>query len=355
MSSPSEIAKVLKSVIGENDQETTVSQWLDTGFPPLNSAGSGSYEGAFPVGRIIEIAGPPSSGKTAIATAAMIAAQNAGGIAGFMDHERSFSMKLAANLGLDITPGRFVFKTPRTFEESITICVKASQIIRQNKLIPDEAPICWVFDSLASMVPKSALLDQKGREKEAEDRNMNDNTALARATSAHLPAFTQHVEELNICAIFLNQVRTKIGVLIGDPRTTPGGDAPKFYASQRLMLSASMIKDVKTKAVVGAEVTGVFIKNKTNRPFLRASWRFIFQEDGTGRFDVERSLIDFLEEQGSLESAGPGFVKWDGVRIGKEALAKKIREEKAINKLKALLPAHYEPPVVATVSMEDEE
>src|SRR5690606_32626248 len=149
MASAEEIAKSLAGAIGANDDESTVTHFLDSGFPPLNNASSSGWEGCFPVGRIIEIAGPASAGKTALATRAMAAAQQMGGIAGFNDHERSFSLRLAPQLGLDPTPGRFVFKKPKTFESSLMICTTAAEHVRQKRLIPDEAPICWVFDSLA--------------------------------------------------------------------------------------------------------------------------------------------------------------------------------------------------------------
>jgi len=351
MSSPAEIAKALAGAGLVNDEETTVRHFLNTDFPPLNHASNHDWEGGLPVGRMIEIAGPASSGKTAIATAAMAAAQRAGGVAGFNDHERSFSLILAPRLGLDTTPGRFIFKKPRTFEESLQICVTAATIIRQKKLIPPEAPICWVFDSLAAMVPLSALIDAKsGKEKAPEDRNMHDNTALARATSAHFPAFALHCEELGICAIFLNQMRKKIGVVFGDPRKTTGGDAPEFYFSQRLWLSASQIK--KGSEVIGMEVTGKFVKNKVARPFQEAKWRFIFQPDGTGRFDRERSLVEFLADEKIIEAGkAPGTVLWDGVQLHKEVVARRIEAEgdAGFAKLKALLPPKYEPPVVAEI------
>jgi len=354
MTSAKDLAKAIESIIGANDEESTVTQFLDTGFPPFNYALTSRWDGGFPVGRIVEMSGPPSAGKTAVATTVMAAAQKAGGIAGFCDHERSFSKILAPRLGLDVEPGRFVFKKPRTFEESLTICVKACSYIREKKLIAPDAPIAWVFDSLASMVPMSALFDMKtGKEKDAADRTMNDNTALARATSAHFPAFSQHVEELNICAIFLNQVRTKIGVLYGDPRVTPGGDAPKFYASQRIMLGAAQIK--KGTDVIGSEVTANVIKNKVARPFLRCEWRFMFNEDGTGRFDYERSLIEFLDKEGLIPSPRKGFVSFQGKAYGKEELARLVEKEGLYKELVAMLPAAYEPPVVAEELLTGEE
>lgn len=353
MASADDIYADIASMIGANDEESTVTHWLDSDFPPLNHASSHDWSHGFPVGRMIEIAGPPSSGKTAIATAAMAAAQKAGGIAGFMDHERSFSLALAPKLGLDTTPGKFIFKKPRTFEESLQMCVVAATVIRKKKLIPKDAPICWVFDSLAAMVPQSALFEMKNGkivgERSLEDRTMNDNTALARATSNAFPAFAQHCEELGICAIFLNQLRMKIGVMFGDPRKTTGGNAPEFYFSQRLWLSSSQIK--KGTEIIGAEVTGKFMKNKVARPFQEAKWRFMFQPDGTGRFDKERSLIEFLEGVGALTKGKAGYVIWDGKQVAKETLARQIETEgdAGFAKLKALLPAKYEAPVVAEV------
>jgi protein RecA len=360
MASAEDIAKSLAGIIGDNDEEATVRSFLNTGFPPLNHGSSSKWDGGLPVGRMLEIAGPPSSGKTAIATAAMAAAQKAGGIAGFMDHERSFSVDLAPRLGLDVTPGRFIFKKPKTFEESLQICAIAARHIRSKKLIAPDAPICWVFDSLAAMVPQSAYYEMKNGKavgvKSLEDRNMNDNSALARATSNSFPAFAQLCEEFDICAIFLNQIRMKIGVMFGDPRKTTGGQAPEFYFSQRLWLSASQIK--KGDEVIGQEVTGKFMKNKVARPFRTASWRFMYQEDGTGRFDRERSLIDFLSEEGILKAGSKaGTIEWNGKSYPKETVARAIEKEGDVGfkKLLALLPANYEPPVVAEVELEQEE
>lgn len=352
MASAEEIAKSLAGAIGANDDETTVKHFLDSGFPPLNNASSSGWGGCFPVGRLIEIAGPSSAGKTALATRAMAAAQKLGGIAGFNDHERSFSLRLAPKLGLDATPGRFVFKKPKTFEGSLEICARAAEHIRSKKLIDEDAPICWVFDSLASMVPQSALFDSKGNVKSMEDRNMNDNTALSRATAAHFPAFAQFCEEYGVCAIFLNQMRTKIGVMFGDNRKTTGGNAAEHYFSQRLWLSAAKIKGTNGD-ITGQEVTGVFVKNKIARPFRSAKWRFMFQDDGTGRFDRERSLVDFLVAEGILPRSG-NKIEFEGGKYGAEQLARKIEKEDAFDKLVDLLPEAYEAPVVAEFEAEVE-
>lgn len=369
MASAKDIAKALFGVIGENDDEATVKHWLDSGFPPLNNASSSSWNGCFPVGRMVEIAGPPSSGKTAIATAAMAAAQKLGGIAGFMDHERSFSLKLAPRLGLDTTPGRLVYRKPETFEQSIAIFATAVKTIRDKKLIAPDAPICWVWDSLAAMTPHALLYDDKGKPREIDKRNMKDKLELAVCTSTHFPSVAQISEDYGVCSIFLNQMRNKIGISFGDPRKTTGGDAPEFYFSQRLWLSAAQIK--LGTDVIGMEVTGGFRKNKVNRPFQTAKWRFMFQPDGTGRFDRERSLVEFLNEQGLFEGEGTkytnekgeeksvkkGHVLWEGKQLGREALARQIEAEgdAGFAKIIKLLPPEYSPPVVAEVDISTDE
>jgi len=343
--SAKDLASALEAIIGVNDDPSTVSQFLSTGYPELDYALASRWDGGAAVGRIMEIAGPASSGKTAIATAIMADAQKQGGIAGFMDHERSFSTILAPKLGLDCSPGKFVFRKPRTFEESLDLAVLACKTVRQKKLIPKTSPIAWCFDSLASMVPYSALYDNKtGEEKGAEGRSMHDNTALARATSAALPAFAQHCEELDICAIFLNQVRTNLSVTYGDKRTTPGGESLKFYASQRIMLSAEKIK--KDKETLGSTVTAQIVKNKVARPFLSASWRFEFQPDGTGKFAYYRSVLDFLDRQKLLEKSG-NYIVWKGSKHFAGPLAEKLEAEGAWPELVALLPKKFEPEVVA--------
>jgi recombination protein RecA len=356
MASAEEIAKSLTGLIGKNDEAATVSQFLDTGFPPLNYALSGQWDGGFPVGRVVEVSGPPSAGKTAISTKVMSAAQKLGGIAAFADHERSFALKLAKNIGLEDKAGKFIYKKPETLEESFGLCTVAASHIRQNKLIAPSAPIVWVFDSLAAMVPYNVLYDSKGNLRDPKDRNMKDNLGLAAAASAHLPALAQKAEDLGVLVIILNQLRTKPGVVYGDPIYTPGGNAKEFYFSQRVRLSAQKIQQGKgaDAQVLGMEVTAKVIKNKVSRPFLTASWRFMFQPDGSGRFDVERSLVEFLASEGLLKPAKPGYVEWGGKTVHKETLARDIEKRGAFKELTALLPAAYEPPVVAEVDLEVE-
>lgn len=311
-----------------NAENSKPSIWLDSGYPVLNKRISGDYRKGFPLGRMVEIFGPPSAGKTAIATKAMIAAQQAGGVAIFMDHERSFDDRLAEKLGLDLDPNRFIYLTPETFEESIDTVVEIGDTIRSGEFgVEADAPICVVFDSLASMVPKSKW------DKDSKDYNMNDNTALARATSAAFPAFHQRCEKWNMLAIFLNQARTKIGVMFGDPTTTPGGNAPEYYSSVRLKLGGGKLKDGAGKTV-GCET----VKNKVHRPFLKCSWDFVFQDDGSGKFDVVGGVIEELKELGIIEQNGAYLTWTNGKKYHKGALIKLIEDEGLEDELFELLP-----------------
>lgn len=237
------LLKSLKKVTGGNDTLQGIDLWLDTGLPALNRAISGSYQGGIPGSRITEIFGPSSSGKTLIATKAMISAQQAGGIACFMDHERSFESKLAERMGLSLDEDlNWVYKAPDTFEQSIDLMKEIVNTVRGEELIDPKAPIVFVFDSLASMIPQSRF------DKAAGENNMNDNTALARATSAHFPAIAQICYRHNVTAIFLNQARTKIGVMYGDPTCVHGRTKVPFvdgtFATMKEVVEQQIDKEV---------------------------------------------------------------------------------------------------------------
>lgn len=347
------IDDILADAIGKNDDRQEVKVWLDTGYPPLNKAISGDKDKGLPVGRIVEIFGPSACGKTAISTRALIAAQAAGGIAALMDHEHSFDLDLAKSMGLDDAT-RWVYKHPETFEESIDMAVKLGQVVREKKLIPAEAPILVVFDSLASMVPKSKMYDSKGNKKDSADYSMHDNTALARATSAAFPALAQMANKYNMCLLFINQTRTKPGVAYGDPNTTPGGNAPEYYASLRIGMTREMIKDKKTKELLGQTINAVVRKNRMYQPFKRASWDFMFRDDGTGYFDVIGSMVDLVADTGILERSGNGYIWTDGKKYMKPALKAKIEEEGLYPELLAMWNGD-EPPAKSGEKEEESE
>lgn len=327
------LASALAKAGIENVERQDVTDFLSTGYPPLDKALAGSYrKGGFAQGRMHEMSGPPSAGKTAIATMVMANAQKAAGVAGFKDHERSFSVELGKTLGLTDDPNQWIYRTPLTFEESLDQATEIAEIVRDPKNgIDPKAPLVFVFDSLAAMVPKSKW------DKSAKDYNMNDTTALARSTSSAFPAFAQRCEQFNITALFLNQVRTKPGVMYGDPTTTPGGVAMEFYATQRVKLGRSILWDEKTKTKYGQKIGAEVIKNKAYRPFEKVEWEFHFTDEGGGRFDFTGGTIDALVKEGLIEQAG-AYLVWEGKKLYKSQLVKKIEEEGLREKLIELLP-----------------
>ena len=345
----SPLAKALAGIIGSNAKQLGIKNWMSTGIPELDAALSGVFEGGgVPGGRMIEVFGPPSSGKTFLATMIMKSAQDAGGIAGFSDHERSFEPKLAESLGMDVSEdsGHFVYKRPETFEESIRIAMNFCEAVRKGKLIPDDAPLVWVFDSVASMVPHDKLYDDKGKRR--TDRfNMKDKLALATATSQNYPQLAQFAEDYNMTVVLLNQVRIKPGVMYGDPTTTPGGAAAEYYASIRISLGRKMItngeKDADKKVTLGQEITANIVKNKVTRPFQRAKWRVMYNMAGFGaKVDVIGSTLDFLVRKDLIPKDG-NYLIWEGKKKYQSAVEKLLQADPdGLSKLKALLPKTVE-------------
>jgi len=329
------LAAAMEKAGGANADVTGVQGWLDTGYMPLNHAISGDYHGGAPHGRIMEIFGPESCGKTWLATMLMIACQKAGGVAGFHDHERSFIPAIGEALGLDTSPGRWFFKKPITFEESWSTFIKTTTAIRDAKVIDPTAPLVWVFDSLAQMVPAAKLA------KDVTDLNMNDTTMLSRVCSAVLPGVAMVAERNNVTVIILNQIRQKPGVAYGSPDYAPGGKTRDHACSVRIQLGASrlMKEEGGEKVMIGQEVKAVIIKNKVSRPFAVAKWRFLFGEDGVGRFAVAESLIDFAVAKKLLEVAGSRVIWTDGVSYFKSVLARKLEAEGRVGELEALIVA----------------
>lgn len=208
MSSITDLAEALLKGIGDNDGAQAPSQYLDTGFPPLNKILSGRIDGGLAYGRMYEMFGESSTGKTALATAWMVEAQKLGGVAGFMDWERSFNVDLAKSFGLNDERPFWIYAKPKTWEEGNMIAAKACKLIRESKAIPPDAPILMVFDSIAAALPKSMA------DKEIDEYSMNDTTALARVTSTTLKAQAAFCEEFNAIFLYLNQMRLKPGVCV---------------------------------------------------------------------------------------------------------------------------------------------
>lgn len=325
---PSKALAALTAAVGENSEGTEPTSWLDMGYLPLNEMISGNPTRGLAGGRMYEIAGPSSSGKTLLATQAMIAAQRQGGCAIFVDWEQTFNQEFATRLGMNCNAPYFTYKRAETWEEGNTLAMKAADALRKAGL-PMEAPIVVVLDSIAAAVPKSQLYDSKGNRREIDEYTMNDTTALARVTSTTLKAINQLVGKLNVTCIYLNQIRTKPGVVYGDPTTTPGGGSMEFYATTRLFTGRKreMEKGEDGEKVMKAALIGVESKkNKLNRPFLNAELRLAYRDDGMAYFDFTTGYIDALCAKGKLEEKA-GRVTFEGKTYWKAALAKKIDEE----------------------------
>lgn len=330
MSALDDLAKSLESAIGNNDKAQEVTNWLDTGYPPFNKIlGGDGLKTGVPFGRIIEMFGPSSSGKTAIATLLMIEAQRMGGVAMFMDHENTFDVGMATAMGLKTDFPFWIYKRPETWEQSNTMAMKAAEAIRASKAIKPEAPIMIVFDSVASMIPRSVF------EKGIDEYTMNDTTALARVTSSTLKAVNQFTSKQNAVMLYLNQIRTKLGVVFGDPTSTPGGSAFEFFASIRLSLGRTKIMEEEDgkKQMVGQIITVKTAKNKVTRPFQEVKLTMMFNEGGGIEFDAVATMVDYLIDNELLNYTKP-YINWtDGKKYYKKAFVKFIKDNKLKDEL----------------------
>jgi recombination protein RecA len=338
------MGKALESAVGDNDTDAEPAGWLDLGYPPLNHIISGSYDRGLPFGRIVEIFGPSASGKTLLATAAMIAAQRSGGLAGFVDWERTFKASFAEEMGLNAKFPMFCYKQSETWEQGNTVAMKMAEAIRSKELIPKEAPIVWVLDSVAAAVPKSMLYDKDGNRRPIDEYTMNDTTALARVTSTTLKAVNQLVSELNVVMIYLNQIRTKPGVAYGDPTTTPGGAAMEFYATARLSLGRKREMDKKTGEMLAADISIKTAKNKLCRPFQKTSLVLDYDDDGRASFDYARGMVEHMIAVGAIKKVGK-MVEFDGKTMWESVLAKKVNAEGLMPVLTKMLMEHVAAPI----------
>jgi len=332
MTAVEDLAKALLGAVGENHENQGVTHYIDMGIPLLNQIISGKAEGGIPQGRLMEIFAPSSAGKTAIATHIMAQAQKAGGVAGFHDHEKTFDLRLAKNVGLSDEFPYWIYKQPTTWEKSNTGIAKAAQAIRNSKAIPPTAPILFVLDSIASCNTESTI------GKDLDELNMNDTTALARITSTTLKSMAALAEQYNFTVLYLNQVRQKPGVVYGDPTTTPGGSSMEFYATTRLSLTRSKIMEVVKggKEFVGQTITIKTVKNKLTRPFQEFKLNMMFEEDGVAYFDVTGALLDSAIALGRIEQGGAYLTWTDGKRYHRKPLIKHIESEGLLSELKAL-------------------
>jgi protein RecA len=304
-------------LIGGSDSNQDVKDWLTTGVLPLNHAMSGSYfDGGFPVGRISEIYGGESSGKTLMATIALIETQRKGGLAVFYDFEHAFMVSRAITLGLDTDSNKWIYKQPETAEKGFSDIESIATLMTKHD---PTRHVTVVIDSVASMVTEAEM--KAGY----EDSNMKTKLSLSALMSPALKLLAGLVSRTNVTLIFLNQTRTNPGVMFGDSESQPGGKAMKFYASLRIRLSKTG-KIKEGDKIIGENVRAQCIKNKVHIPFEIATYQSNFE---TG-IDLETTHINYLKELGALGDSS-GYVEFEGKKRRVKELAKMCRDDKKIN------------------------
>jgi recombination protein RecA len=246
--------------------------------------------GGFPRGRVVEVYGPESGGKTTMTLHVIAEAQKLGGTAAFIDAEHALDPIYARKLGVDVD--NLLVSQPDNGEQALEI---AQELIRSN------AVDIVVVDSVAALVPKAELEGDMG------DPQMG---LQARLMSQALRKLTAIVSKSRTCLIFINQIREKIGVMFGNPETTTGGRALKFYASIRLDIRR--IQAIKEgDRVIGSRTRGKVVKNKVAAPFREAEFDILYGE-GISR---EGDLIDLGVDKGLLEKSGT-WISFGGERMG---------------------------------------
>lgn len=269
------------SVISFTEEEQFNIKRVSTGSLGLDLATGGGW----PKGRIIEIYGPESSGKTTLALHAIAEVQKQGGLAAYIDSEHSFDPIYAENLGISLDKEKFLFSQPTTGEEALGIAEELLKI-KEVQII--------VFDSVAAMIPLAELEGDFGESKMG---------LHARLMSQGMRKLTGMVSKSECCMIFINQLRDKIGVMFGNPETTTGGNALKFYASIRCDIRRKEIVKDKENQAISNRVKVKVVKNKTYPPFKECEFLI---EYGRG-ISVVDEVLNIAIESGIIQQKGSWF------------------------------------------------
>ncbi len=262
--------------------------------------------GGIPKGRVIEIFGPESSGKTTLTLQIVAQAQKRGGIAAFIDAEHALDLKYAKKIGVNVD--QLVVSQPGTGEEALEI---ADSLVRSGSID------VLVIDSVAALVPKAEIEGEMG------DSHMG---LQARLMSQALRKLTSAIARSNTSVIFINQIRMKIGVMFGSPETTTGGNALKFYASVRIDIRRiGSIK--KGDEVVGSRTKARIVKNKVAPPFKEAEFDIVYDSG----ISLEGDIVDLGSESGIIEKSGTWF-SYGKERLGqgREAAKETLKNNPAL-------------------------
>ena len=327
--------KILQSTLDKIEKSYGKGSIMKLGDAPveeIESIPSGSINldmalgiGGYPKGRIIEIYGPESSGKTTLAIHAIAEAQKKGGIAAFIDAEHAFDSSYAKQLGVDID--NLLVSQPDNGEQALEIA---------DNLIRSGAIDIIVIDSVAALTPKSEIEGEMG------DSKMG---LQARLMSQALRKLTANISKTKCCCIFINQLREKIGIMFGNPETTTGGNALKFYASVRIDIRRTQaIKDGDSN--VGNRVKVKIVKNKVAPPFRVCEFDLIF---GEGISKVGE-IIDLGVDYNVIKKSGSWFSYGDTkLAQGREAVKQLLNDnpelaEELENKIRTAIAGGEETP-----------